>query len=125
MLVEAASLLNAGPDRSKQRKFEQKVAKEAKVQKEKEGNPEKTPCVALISIGKMTGKHSTTRNYCVFIVRQSGRFKGGKGENTNPKYQRANAWTKIVIGAALEVHKLKGAGLIERIYERCMLREFD
>jgi len=48
-----------------------------------------------------------------------------KEENTNTKYQRANAWPKIVIGAALEVHKLKGAGLIERIYERCMLREFE
>ena len=30
-----------------------------------------------------------------------------------------------MIGAAIEVHKLKGAGLIERIYERCILREFE
>ncbi|MBV8275557.1 MAG: hypothetical protein JO170_09915 [Verrucomicrobia bacterium] len=45
-------------------------------------------------------------------------------QNTNTKYQRANAWSKIVIGAALEVHSLKGAGLIESIYERCVLREF-
>jgi hypothetical protein len=41
------------------------------------------------------------------------------------KFRRANAWSKIVIGAAIEVHKLKGAGLIERIYERCILREFE
>jgi GxxExxY protein len=46
-------------------------------------------------------------------------------ESTNTKYQRANAWSKIAIGAALEVHSLKGAGLIESIYERCMLREFE
>jgi GxxExxY protein len=43
----------------------------------------------------------------------------------NTKFQRANAWSKIVIGAAIEVHTLKGAGLIERIYERCILREFE
>ena len=48
-----------------------------------------------------------------------------KSENTNTKYQRANGWSKLVIGAAIEVHTLKGPGLIERIYERCMLREFD
>jgi GxxExxY protein len=30
-----------------------------------------------------------------------------------------------VIGAAIEVHTVKGAGLIESIYERCMLREFE
>jgi GxxExxY protein len=43
----------------------------------------------------------------------------------DPKFQRANAWSKIVIGAAIEVHNLKGAGLLERIYERCMVRELD
>jgi len=43
----------------------------------------------------------------------------------NPKFQRANAWSKVVIGAAIEVHTLKGAGLIESIYERCILREFE
>ena len=37
----------------------------------------------------------------------------------------ANAWSKVVIGAAIEVHTLKGAGLIESIYERCILREFE
>jgi GxxExxY protein len=43
----------------------------------------------------------------------------------NSKFQRANAWSKVVIGAAIEVHTLKGAGLIESIYERCILREFE
>jgi GxxExxY protein len=43
----------------------------------------------------------------------------------NSAFQRANGWSKIVIGAAIEVHTLKGAGLIESIYERCMLREFE
>jgi GxxExxY protein len=43
----------------------------------------------------------------------------------DPKFQRANAWSKVVIGAAIEVHSLKGAGLLERIYERCMVRELD
>ena len=43
----------------------------------------------------------------------------------DPRFQRANAWSKIVIGAGMEVHTLKGPGLIERIYERCMLRELE
>ena len=31
----------------------------------------------------------------------------------------------IVIGAAIEVHRIKGAGLIESIYERCLIRELE
>ena len=54
-----------------------------------------------------------------------GRHREERVQNTNTKYQRANAWSKIVIGAALEVHSLKGSGLIESISERCMLREFE
>ena len=30
-----------------------------------------------------------------------------------------------VIGAAIEVHRLKGPGLIESIYEKCLLRELS
>jgi len=30
-----------------------------------------------------------------------------------------------VIGAAIEVHRQMGSGLIESIYERCMLRELE
>jgi len=37
-------------------------------------------------------------------------------------FQRADTWSKKVIGAAIEVHRLKGPGLIESIYERCLLR---
>lgn len=38
-------------------------------------------------------------------------------------FQRADSWSKKVIGAAIEVHKLKGPGLLEPLYERFMLRE--
>ena len=31
----------------------------------------------------------------------------------------------VVVGAAIEVHQEKGLGLIESIYERCMLRELE
>jgi GxxExxY protein len=41
----------------------------------------------------------------------------------HPKYQRAHGWTRKVIGAAIEVHRQKGAGLLESIYERCLMRE--
>jgi GxxExxY protein len=39
--------------------------------------------------------------------------------------QRANAWSQLVIGAAIEVHRIKGPGLIEEIYSRCLGRECE
>jgi GxxExxY protein len=38
-------------------------------------------------------------------------------------YEKAHRLRAEVIGAAIEVHRHKGAGLIESIYERCLLRE--
>ena len=43
----------------------------------------------------------------------------------HPLYEKADALSKTVIGAAIEVHRLKGPGLIERIYEQCLMRELD
>jgi GxxExxY protein len=39
--------------------------------------------------------------------------------------ERANAWSHLVIGAAIEVHRIKGPGLIESIYSKCFQRECD
>jgi GxxExxY protein len=41
----------------------------------------------------------------------------------HPDYERANRWSKVVIGAAIEVHRHKGPGLLETIYEKCLMRE--
>ncbi len=43
----------------------------------------------------------------------------------HPDYTRADEWSRKVIGAAIEVHRLKGPGLIESIYERCFMRECE
>lgn len=43
----------------------------------------------------------------------------------HPKFPKADGLTGNVIGGAIEVHRLKGPGLIETIYERCMLRELE
>jgi GxxExxY protein len=43
----------------------------------------------------------------------------------HPLYEKADALSRKVIGAAIEVHRHKGAGLIESIYERCLLRELE
>ena len=40
-------------------------------------------------------------------------------------YDRADKLSREIIGAAIEVHRHKGPGLIESIYERCMLRELE
>ncbi len=41
----------------------------------------------------------------------------------HPLFQKADELSRVVIGAAIEVHRLKGPGLIESIYEKCLLRE--
>ena len=43
----------------------------------------------------------------------------------HPKYQRADELSQQVIGAAVEVHRIKGPGLIESIYEKCLIRELE
>ena len=43
----------------------------------------------------------------------------------HPLFQRADELSRLAIGASIEVHRLKGPGLIESIYERCLLRELD
>ena len=40
-------------------------------------------------------------------------------------FPQADGLTKHIIGAAIEVHKDKGPGLIESIYEWCLLRELE
>ncbi len=41
------------------------------------------------------------------------------------EYEIASSLTASVIGAAIEVHKDKGPGLLESIYEWCFLRELQ
>ena len=40
-------------------------------------------------------------------------------------FKKADDLSHIVIGAAIEVHRLKGPGLIESIYEKCLMRELE
>lgn len=41
----------------------------------------------------------------------------------HPLYAKADALSHELIGAAIEVHRDKGPGLIESIYERCLMHE--
>ena len=43
----------------------------------------------------------------------------------HPLFEKASGLTEIIIGAAIEVHRDKGPGLIESIYERCLAKEFE
>lgn len=38
-------------------------------------------------------------------------------------FQKADELSRVVIGAAIEVHRIKGPGLIESIYEKCLMQE--
>jgi GxxExxY protein len=43
----------------------------------------------------------------------------------HPKFPQADKLSGEIIGAAIEVHRLMGPGLLENIYERCLLRELE
>jgi GxxExxY protein len=43
----------------------------------------------------------------------------------HPHFEKADQLSRAVIGAAIEVHRVQGAGLLESIYEKCLLRELQ
>jgi GxxExxY protein len=43
----------------------------------------------------------------------------------HPKYEQAQALSREVIGAGIEVHRILGPGLLESIYEKCLIRELE
>jgi GxxExxY protein len=43
----------------------------------------------------------------------------------HPLFAKADELSHAAIGAAIEVHRLKGPGLLEGIYEKCMMRELS
>lgn len=43
----------------------------------------------------------------------------------HPLFEKADQLSQQVIAALIEVHRDKGSGLIESIYERCFLRELE
>jgi GxxExxY protein len=43
----------------------------------------------------------------------------------HPHFEKADRLSREVIGAAIEVHRILGPGLLESIYEKCLLRELE
>jgi GxxExxY protein len=43
----------------------------------------------------------------------------------HPRFEKADRLSHEVIGAAIEVHRILGPGLLESIYEKCLLRELE
>src|SRR6266516_2663018 len=43
----------------------------------------------------------------------------------HPLYRKADTLSQVAIGSAIKVHRLKVPGLIESIYERCLIRELE
>jgi GxxExxY protein len=43
----------------------------------------------------------------------------------HPKFEKADKLSREVIGAAVEVHRVMGPGLLESIYQRCLARELE
>ena len=43
----------------------------------------------------------------------------------HPLFNKASSLTETIIGGAIEVHRDKGPGLLETIYEWCLMREME
>jgi GxxExxY protein len=43
----------------------------------------------------------------------------------HPEFDKADRLSREAIGAAIEVHRILGPGLLESIYEKCLLRELE
>lgn len=43
----------------------------------------------------------------------------------HPDYPESNRLSEEVIGAGIEVHRIMGPGLLESIYEKCLMRELE
>jgi GxxExxY protein len=43
----------------------------------------------------------------------------------HPLFEKASGLTEQIIGAAIEVHREKGPGLLESIYDWCFVRELE
>jgi GxxExxY protein len=41
----------------------------------------------------------------------------------HPLFEKADQLSRTAIGAAIEVHRIRGPGLIESIYEKCLMHE--
>ena len=46
-------------------------------------------------------------------------------DGMHPLFEKASELTANIIGGAVEVHRDKGPGLLESIYEWCLLRELE
>src|SRR5258708_6511692 len=46
-------------------------------------------------------------------------------EIMHPLFEKASSLTETIIAAAIEVHRDKGPGLIESIYEWCLIKELE
>ena len=46
-------------------------------------------------------------------------------KHMHPLFEKASGLTESIIAAAIEVHRDKGPGLIESIYEWCLTKEFE
>ena len=43
----------------------------------------------------------------------------------HPLFEKADELSHAAIGGAIEVHRLKGPGLLDSIYEKCMIHELN
>jgi GxxExxY protein len=92
---------------------------------------------------RITGGPLRSLCFLLFNAVKKGVLTGGNGDNRvekaalcvvcflplkkyaamHPLFEKASGLTEAIIGAAIEVHRDKGPGLIESIYEWCLAKE--
>src|SRR2546421_2937690 len=60
-----------------------------------------------------------------FTTQRTASFAWCKKFFMHSLFKKADELSRVAIGAAIEVHRLKGPGLIEGIYEKCLMRELS
>ena len=69
-------------------------------------------------------RHSTEENGENREIDLKAPFFPGE-HRARPLFEKASALTETIIAAAIEVHRNKGPGLIESIYEWCLMKELE
>ncbi len=75
-------------------------------------------CKSGLKRAEATGSHPSLRYSTLILLKSETNIM-------HPLFAKADKLFSEVIGAAIEVHRIMGPGLLESIYERCLLRELE
>src|SRR6218665_1887321 len=84
-----------------------------------------SPSAAPSSRTTRSTPRTSTRNRTKKNLTEEREVREVSEKSMHPLYEKADKLSPVAIGAAIEVHREFGPGLIESIYERCLARELS